>query len=183
MAFIEPAWNAPFAPPPARTIPIFWTLANGSWPGEATGVGAQGDPVANRIGFKLARTRIQLISADALYATKKPSAKSTITIAPWKKAPRLAISACAMCPGNSDCRRSATTAVAKFTTASSNRLKPDSTHQRDAAVKGTENPSGSRTNNHLNSDSMFEIRFMSSPLFAANRLQCFHFARRNDNCA
>src|SRR5256884_6984422 len=48
------AWNAPFAPPPASTIPIFWTFANGSWLGEATGAGVQGEPVANRIGFKLA---------------------------------------------------------------------------------------------------------------------------------
>src|SRR5205823_2145719 len=73
MAFIEPAWNAPFAPPPASTIPIFWTFANGSWLGEATGAGVQGEPVANRIGFKFAHSRIQLISADALYATRNPS--------------------------------------------------------------------------------------------------------------
>ena len=82
MAFIEPAWNAPFAPPPASTIPIFWTFANGSWLGEATGAGVQGEPVANRIGFKFAHSRIQLISADALYATRNPSVKSAITIAP-----------------------------------------------------------------------------------------------------
>src|SRR2546423_6368378 len=68
-----------------------------------------------------------------------------------------------MPPGNSNRKRSPAAAAAKSATASFNRLKPPSTHQRDAAVNGTENPSGSRTNNHLNMDSMFEIRLMSSP--------------------
>src|SRR5205807_10145273 len=94
MAFIEPAWNAPFAPPPASTIPIFWTFANGSWLGEATGAGVQREPVANRIGFKFAHSRIQLISADALYVKRNPSVKRAITIAPGNKAQRLAISNC-----------------------------------------------------------------------------------------
>src|SRR5882757_9516004 len=78
-------------------------------------------------------------------------------------APRLAVNVRPTDPSISGCRKLIATLVRGAATNSFNCLKPESTHHRDIAPNGKENASGKRTNNHLNSDSTFDMAFIVPP--------------------
>src|SRR5262245_42684451 len=144
---MAPAWKAPFAPPPASTMPIRWNCAN-----FASGwvlAGALGGPTRPSTGLRMVLTHIQFNPAHKLYETRKPAKKIARTTNALRADPTPALRNSPRPSGKSDLTQLFTNEDRGSTRSLSVQRKPIRNHRMVSRKNGIENAPGRRQNTHL----------------------------------